>query len=408
MKVLIICPNEIFYEPRMRKIAVYLSNKGHEVHVLTARTIQKPENLYDEITALYPNIHFHINDISRTTLKSNIKWVFSSILNLIALKSWSLFKLEILKGKGILNKSLSLSKYPSVNFDLITTSLIDTLPLLFDIKQKTSPKAKILFDSQEFFTGQYKLLDQDKSKWVARVERHLLPKVDIIFATTNVMLNALKNKYALTQQLYRVRNVPLRSELASNIPQDNLYQPIRLIWHGKTINIGNIRGVHIIIEGVLKASCYCELYLQGAISDEDLLKIDHLKSSISSRNLIKVLPSANPTKIVESISQYDIGIIGELPKELNQEYTSSNKLFDFVGAGLAIIIPQVSGLLETIDEYKNGLTYTPGNVDELTQQIVKLHEDRQLLKHLKQNSIAARAQDCYWENELAQIENYIN
>lgn len=407
MKVLVICPNEIFYEPRLRKIAVYLSERGHEVHVLTSRTLQQSKNLYDEITALYPNIQFHITDLSKTNLKSKTNWILSSMLNMAALKFWAWFGSEIIPSKGILNKTLLLSNLPKVKFDLITTSLIDTLPHLFHIQKKTSPSAKILFDSQEFFTGQYSLMDNNKAKWVTSIESKFLPKTDFIFATTNVMLQSLKLKYNLNQPHYRVRNVPLKSELPNNIAIDNSTDPLKLIWHGKSINIGNIRGVHIIVEGVLKARCYCELYLQGEISKEDIIKIERLKSLYPSKNLIKLLPPANPTQIVNSISKYDIGIIGELPKELNQEYTSSNKLFDFIGAGLAVIIPKVSGLRETISEYNNGLIYAPGQIDNLAEQIYKLHEDRQLLKLLKENSIKARDLDCFWEHELSKFHQQI-
>ncbi|GAA3956315.1 hypothetical protein GCM10022246_07830 [Pedobacter ginsengiterrae] len=402
MKTLIICPNELFSEPRLRKTAIFLDSIGHEVHVLTARTIQKEKNLYVEIKKLYPSIRFHIIDVSKTSFRSRIIWFLSSLLHIINLKVWTFFKLQLLPNKGILNKTLLLSKFPKIKFDLIITSLIDTLPHAIAAKNSLNPDAKVIFDSQEFFTGQYKLFQSEKRDWVEAIEQKHFNNFDAIFATTNVMLAALQKKYKLTNPIYRVRNVPIKKEIPYN--QGHEYnETLKLVWHGKSINIGNIRGVHIIIEAVLKARCKCDLYLQGEIDQSNILLLERLKKEFMSENSIYLLPSADPTLIVKSISHYDIGIIGELPKELNQEYTSSNKLFDFIGAGLAIITSSTAGIVETINEYHNGLIYTPGDADELAACIVKLHKNRELLNNLKMNSIKAREKDCFWENELANI-----
>ena len=399
MRILIICPNELFYEPRLRKNAIYFANKRHEVHVLCALTIKKDFETYNQVKKDNPSIVFHEIDISKKNLKSKIIWVFSSVLKLILGVFYKYTGVDLIKSKGILNKTLVLSKAPKCEFDLIYTNLIDTLPFAFYIKCKTSPNAKVVFDSQEFFTGQFSNEASYKRKWVEETEKKFIGNCDFVLGTTTAMVEALRKKYNLQKGTFRVRNVPLRSEIP-NITESDTTTPLKLVWHGKSINVNNKRGVHILIKAVLNAKCKCELYLQGKINNEELRKIDLIKNEYSSDNKIHVIPSANPKYIVTSLTRYHIGLIGELPEELNQEYTSSNKLFDFIGAGLAIIAPDVIGLTETINEYKNGLIYPPGDFMKLAEKIEKLSKDRTLLKQLKENSNTAKVRSCFWENDI--------
>lgn len=400
MKILIICPNELFYEPRLRKSAIFFSNQGHEVHVMCALTSEWSNNIHNKIKAGNPSIIFHETDISKQNVLSYFKWLFSSIIHLLAMLTLKYTGINLLYKRGILNKTLILAKYPKINFDIIYCNLIDTLPLSFYIKNRKCPKAKIIYDSQEFFTGQYSDYPKHISKWVNETESNLINKIDFVIGTTNAMVNALSVKYNLKENIFRLRNMPLQKELpflTTQVKNTNL----KMIWHGKSINLNNKRGVHILVKAALLSKSYCELYLQGVINESELEKLEKIKEEYPSSNNVFILPPAQPDKIVESLVNYDIGLIGELPEELNQEYTSSNKLFDFIGAGLAIIAPDVMGLRETIDEYKNGLIYKPGDFKTLSSLIEVLDKNRDMLQQLKEKSIIAREKYCYWENDFS-------
>ena len=88
-------------------------------------------------------------------------------------------------------------------------------------KLKTKSNTKIIYDSQEFFTGQYSNTEKHIFDWVSIKEREYIPKVDIVLGTTNKMISALKEKYNLKQPLFRVRNLPLKSEIPIPIINNN-------------------------------------------------------------------------------------------------------------------------------------------------------------------------------------------
>jgi glycosyltransferase involved in cell wall biosynthesis len=124
-------------------------------------------------------------------------------------------------------------------------------------------------------------------------------------------------------------------------------------------------------------------------------------------NKVTVLPPANPDAIVESLIGYDIGLAGELAAEENQQLTSSNKLFDYIAAGMAIIMPNLLGLAETVNEYKNGMLYEQGNYKQLAESIDYLNMNRKVLLQYKQASINASREELFWENEMQPVMQYM-
>ena len=103
-------------------------------------------------------------------------------------------------------------------------------------------------------------------------------------------------------------------------------------------------------------------------------------------HLVTLIPAANPDKIVESLLQYDIGLAGEIHSEENQMLTSSNKLFEYIYAGLAVIMPDLPGLAETVNEYNVGELYGQGDFSQLAYIIDSINSNRDKLKNFKKAS----------------------
>jgi len=408
MRVLIISPIELFYEPRLRKAAYYFSNTNSEVDVLCALCMASKHHIYADVKKELDKCNFIEVDISKKDFKSKIRWLFHSIAFKAATLFWKFFSINIFPSNGVLSKSFILSKIPNKEYDYVLVNLIDTLPIANAIKNRTG--AKIIYDSQEFFTGQYAQFSIEKAKWVNLYEKKYIQNVDILLATTNIMVNTLIDKYKLSQPSFRVRNTPLKKEIPQNLISSKNKTYLELVWHGKSINFFNSRGVHIIVEATLRSKSHLKLYLQGSISKSEEENLERLRKEINSTNEIILLPPALPTEIVSSLTKYDIGVIGEIPSELNQQYTSSNKLFDFICAGLAVVAPDISGLNETLVEYSNGLTYTPNSIKDLIKKLDFLYQNRQNLYELKEKSIAASSK-CYWESEYSNVnealKNYL-
>jgi len=405
-RILLISPNEICYNARLLKAADFFHDKGWEVTVFNGVTGIAPRKVYDEIKASRPWDIIE-NDISKNKLKSKFKWLLTSLLHKCVQISIDRFKLP-LWNRYYLNKALLLRpNIERANYDYILIHLIDNLPFAVHLKNKTN--AKIIYDSQEYFVGQYAAFEQNKFKWVKDNEEKFISEVDILLATTNAMLDQLNKDYQLKIPAFRVRNVPAFHKIeTSDLILDTIFKEehrtnsIKLVWHGMGIFFNNRRGVHILLEAIAQCNEDVHLYLQGNLNETQKLIYNDYEQKLNLFDKVTFVPAAHPDQIVDSLKGYDIGLTGELPEEMNQELTSSNKLFDYIHAGLAVISSDALGLAETIDEFNVGLKYEPGNIEELRDKIDLLASRPIKLKQLKQNSLAAMRQ-LYWEKDYQKV-----
>jgi glycosyltransferase involved in cell wall biosynthesis len=416
MRVLIISPIEIFLEPRLRKAAASFCNAGYEVHVLVCLKMHAHKNQFEDIKSTYSSIIWHETDIRKNSFFSRVNWLISKILNRIYVNTYKLLKLDISGSLGILNDAFITSKKINLHFDIIYTNLIDNLPLAHNYS-KRSKNCKLIYDSQEYFTGQYSKMNRTLYDWVCKTESKFIDRCDLVISTTNVMKDALLNKYPQINKIVRVRNLPLKEELPEEYKYD-INTPVKIIWHGKSINIESERGLHLIIRAVLNIDVRVDLFLQGSITNLEIQKLQNLIQQTNSENRIQIVPSAKASEILESIVNYDIGFIGEIATEENQVLTSSNKLFDYITSGLAVLSPSILGILETTEEFNNAAMYDQGSLESLIDQLRKMLIDKEYLLTLKANSRNA-SMSCLWEfdfqyvlqsltNDIEQIKNKEN
>lgn len=398
--VLIIANSEIFYHARLLKAADFLYKNGFVVTVFNPITGLMDRDLYEELKSSrsWQIIEY---DISKSSFLSKWRWFWTGIVNKVIKLGWQHFKADVgfpyYFNKGIFGFSSELAK----DADFILINLVDSLPFAKTLKNKYG--CRIIYDSQELFTGQFSLAPRQDLLWVETAENKYFPDVDILLATTNAMLQRLIIQYNVKVPSMRVRNLPLKRQ--GSIPSTDIQRKdiLNLVWHGMTVFFFNRRGVHVLVEAVALCKSPVTLTLQGIINDEQQKIFNDLKIHYNLQDKLFHKKPASPDNIVESLYHYDIGLIGELPHEDNERLTSSNKLFDFINAGLAVVAPNVEGLVETVDYYKVGLTYEPGDVRNLSNQIDKLYNDQQLLLELRNNARTVSSSELFWENDFQSV-----
>ncbi|MBI2270820.1 MAG: glycosyltransferase [Bacteroidetes bacterium] len=403
MKILLISNNEICYNARLLKAADFFSTKGYEVTVFNPVTGISSAEVYKNSIA---NKNWKIieNDISKRTVNSYARWLYISIINKFISICWNKFRLKFgfiyYMNKGLLGAKRKIES----NFDFILIHLVDNLPFAVELKKKTG--ARLIYDSQEYFRGQYNKYETPLRDWVHLTEPKYISHVDILLATTTVMLRQLTRDYALKIPAFRVRNVPSGLMLSGVKPKtENNFEndSVKLVWHGMTIYFNNTRGVHILLKAIAACKSNVKLYLQGLINNEQLIIFNDYVKELKLGNKVTLVPPADPYNIVSSLTKYDIGLIGELPQEENQMLTSSNKLFDFINAGLAVIASDMPGLNETIKEYNIGYTYPSGDSVKMAELIDSLCKNKDQLRNFKDRSSEVSQKELFWEHDYEAV-----
>lgn len=392
LRALILSPNEVCYNPRLMKAGDFLSEQGIEVTVFNPITGIATEAVYDEFKSSRP-WHFQESDISKRSAASTARWANTSLRHRLTKILRNQLGLD-LGFPFVLNKGLMGYRPNNVDYDIILINLVDALPLAVQLKRQYG--ALLVYDSQEFFTGQ--LREEKEMVWVRDAEARFIDAVDIVIGTTDALVKRLRETYSLRAPVLRVRNAPYDAPMSEPTEQTD-DGPLRLVWHGFQVNYEG-RGVNLIIEALGQCGSDAELTLQGRLSDEQRQVIEAAIARLRLNGRVHFKAPAHPEAIVESIKEFDVGISAEPGIDENQALTSSNKLFEYMHAGLGVIVPDLPGLTETVNEYKIGLVYSPSDVGGLAACIDGLAEDRALCKEFQANACTA-AKSVTWKEDYA-------
>ena len=394
LRALILSPNEVCYNPRLMKAGDYLSERGVEVTVFNPITGIASEAVYDAFKSGRP-WRFQEFDISKRSRAATVRWAGVSLVHKLT---------RTLRERGgagwnfpfVLNKGLMGYDPDPTGYDLILINLVDTLPLAARLKRRYG--AVLIYDAQEFFTGQVR--DESEMAWVREAEARCIGDVDIAVGTTDALVKRLRELYDLQIPMLRVRNAPYM-ESKSGLREPLEGKPLQLVWHGFQVNYEG-RGVNLILDALAKCSSNAELTLQGRLSPEQRQIIEAAVARLGLEGRVMFKPPAHPEAIVESIRGFDVGISAEPGVDENQALTSSNKLFEYLHGGLSVIVPDLPGLTETILEYDVGLVYPPSDVDALAACIDTLAADLPLRQAFQGNAQSA-ATAVTWEKDYAAV-----
>ena len=163
-------------------------------------------------------------------------------------------------------------------------------------------------------------------------------------------------------------------------------EPLRVIYQGMLDGVG--RG----LEGVIAAASRTEgvaVTLRGPGGHASTLR-QHIISLSAINTAIE--PPVPMQDLVAALAPYDVGVVSYLPLSRNYLFSSPNKLFEYMSAGLAVICSDLPVLREVVSDADCGLLYEAGNVEALAKAMRRLAADRDLLARFKANARRAAVQ----------------
>lgn len=280
--------------------------------------------------------------------------------------------------------------------DVFVANDLDTLPANFlAAKIKRKP---LVYDSHEYFTEVPELIGRPvvRTIWLG-LEKLLVPRVDAAYTVCDSIAEVYHDLYQVDFKV--VRNLPVCSQMVH--PQaeaDKKPDLKKIILYQGALNLG--RG----IEAAIRAMQYLEeteLWLAG---DGDLT--DQLKQLVSESGLeskvkfLGRLPLAELSKITR---QADLGISLEEDLGLNYRFALPNKLFDYIQAGVPVLVSNLPEMKRIVDQYQIGAIAGTHQRKELSEVMKTALFDREKRTVWKQNLTIAASELC-WENE----ENVLN
>jgi glycosyltransferase involved in cell wall biosynthesis len=98
---------------------------------------------------------------------------------------------------------------------------------------------------------------------------------------------------------------------------------------------------------------------------------------------VRVADPVEPTALVPALREFEVGLVINRPLTRNDELVFPNKLFEYLMAGLAVVVPRLEGLVPLVEGEGIGLTYEPARPEALGAALAELARDRSRLAEMR-------------------------
>jgi len=277
---------------------------------------------------------------------------------------------------------------------VIHSNDLDTLHVGAEVSSRTG--ARLVYDAHELFA------ETAGRRWWRREllrmrERRHISAADRVLTVNPLIAELLQQRHRLAEKPLVVYNGP--SACLDRPSPDNT--PVRLLYQGA---FHPNRGLEALVSSMDPLRDTCELVLQGWGTLED-----ELRGIVQRRRLDRVVhfrPPCPPHEVVRQAALCDVGVIVHKADSLNNKLSSPNKLFDYMGAGLAVLASDLPFLRSVIEAERCGALFDPAVDGSIAETVRTLAADPIALRQMKRNSAAACSKFAWSEQERVLVGVY--
>ncbi|WP_319502975.1 glycosyltransferase [uncultured Draconibacterium sp.] len=250
-------------------------------------------------------------------------------------------------------------------------------------------RTPVVYDSHEYFTEVPELIDRPRVKQIWEwLEKKMLPNLKLCYTVCDSIAAVYHEKYNVPFQV--VRNIPLsKNTVQSNEKEDQQ----KIILYQGAVNIGRgleqaIKAMHFIEDAQLVIAGDGDIKVQL----EELVRTEKLQEKVlfTGRLSIEELAKLTPTA--------DLGLSIEEDLGLNYRFALPNKLFDYIRAGVPVLISDLPEMKAIVEKYDIGAISNSHDPKDLANSFNKALNNSIKRKTWKTNIVQA-SKELTWENE---------
>jgi glycosyltransferase involved in cell wall biosynthesis len=280
--------------------------------------------------------------------------------------------------------------------DVLVSNDLDTLPAVY-LASKIK-KTVLVYDSHEYFTEVPELKNRRLVRRIwEKIESRMLPHIHFSSTVSPSIADAYRKKYGIHMEV--IRNLPFR-KLAKAKPEFRLRkQSEKIILYQGVLNMG--RG----LEMAIKAMQYTENTVLVIIGQGDVeTELKELTRSLGLAERVTFTGRISPDKLFDYTVQADLGISLEEDLGLNYRFALPNKVFDYIQAGVPLLVSDLPELKSLVLQYDVGAINNSKTSAELGVLFNHILGDEAKIQAWKLNLKKAAAELC-WENEEQKLVN---
>ncbi len=281
---------------------------------------------------------------------------------------------------------------------------LNTLPVAAALARRL--RLPLTYDAHELYPEMSTLSPREAATW-RFLERRLARRADHVLTVCDSIAAELVRRYGVARPTVLL-NCPavtngghadgpvgdLVAHIATKSPAGGA-EPVILYQGGFSPNRGLdtlVRSAHGVGRGAILLMGW------GPLEDE-------LRELIAGERLerrVRIVAPVPPEQVVAHAARAAVGVIPYEPVGLNNTYTTPNKLFDYMAAGLPVAASRLPELTRFVEGGGIGLTFTPGDPADLAGALNAILADPARYARMRERAAAAAARYT-WERESRKL-----
>lgn len=235
------------------------------------------------------------------------------------------------------------------------------------------------------------------------LERYMLKNAHCCYTTSKALAQALAKDAGtdlipeIVPNCFPAEEREQAMQQAKDVIPDGV---VSFHWFSQTIGPG--RGLEALAQALPMLKGEWQLSLRGNISGYQEWFNATFPESV--RSQVKILETVPNTDLLARTMSHDVGLALEIPFCESRDLTATNKIFEYLRAGLAVITTRTRGQEEVMQECPGaGVLVRPDDPEQLAGAMQRMIDDEAYLSGCHQESAVAGKTVWSWEQHVPSL-----
>jgi len=277
---------------------------------------------------------------------------------------------------------------------IIVSNDLDTLPACWLVSKIRG--LPLVYDSHEYFTEVPELTGRKfvRNFWL-KIEKKLVPGLKYAYTVSESIAEEYRKSYNVNFRV--IRNLPYKSKHPVRRPDLIECEPVPVIIYQGSLNPG--RGLEPMILAMKDLDKYVlQIFGDGPLRN----KLEELVRNNNLTDRVRFMGRLPFGELQSYTGQASLGISLEENLGMNYYYALPNKLFDYIQAGVPVLVSGLPEMRNIVEKYNVGMVAESHEPADLAIIIEKMMSDEEKRMTWKKNLNIAAAELC-WENEKGKL-----
>ncbi len=394
-RILILTSAHLCRNPRVVKEASTLGAAGYDVTVMSISVQPRFERMDRELMRGLPFRRMTL-DYAANTVRARVANFFQRGATWTARRLCSELEVETAQTLGPASALLRFARTFPADLTIVHTEIP-----IWAAQHLIADGRRVAVDVEDWYSED--LLYADRQSRPIQLLRHAeataLRQAAYTSATAQSMADALTAAYHCPPPIVIRNSFPLQPRSRADTPAAT--GAPSFIWFSQTIGPG--RGLELFFAAWARTRQPSQVYLLGDERPGYRAKL-LARLPESRRGDLHFIPLVTPAQLPGRLAEFDIGLALEPRWPLNRNITITNKILQYMNAGLAVIATDTAGQQEVMAAAPGcGLLITAHETTEYAAKLDALLGDHARLRAIQLASRAAAEREFCWERETPRL-----